>query len=168
MRTLIVGVLLLGWSGLALAHVTVDPRKAPAGSYAKLTFRVPHGCEGSATTKITLQIPEGVVSVKPQVNPGWKIQTKIAKLATPFMSHGKEITETVAEVSWTGGPLPDAYMDEFGLSVKLPDRPEARLVFPVVQKCQKGSTSWTEVPSADKDAPAVHFPAPILTLTPAN
>ncbi|MFS8797749.1 DUF1775 domain-containing protein [Synechococcus sp. R70.1] len=31
----------------AWAHVTVHPQEAPAGSYTKLTFRVPHGCDGS-------------------------------------------------------------------------------------------------------------------------
>jgi uncharacterized protein YcnI len=128
----------------ALAHVTLDPKAEAPGSYAKLVFRVPHGCDGSPTTKITVRIPEGVVSVKPQVHPGWKIAIRTGKYAKPVTLHGKEVTEGVVEVSWSGGPLDDAYMDEFGMSVKLPDSLGARLVFPTIQTCKKGQSEWVE------------------------
>lgn len=72
------------------AHVTLEPSSAPAGEYAKLVFRVPHGCEGSATVKITVKLPEGVLSVKPQVHPGWKISTKKTTLKEPAVLHGKK------------------------------------------------------------------------------
>lgn len=147
----------------SLAHVTIDPKSAPAGEYAKLVFRVPHGCEGSPTTKISIRIPGGVVSVKPQVHPGWKIVTKTGKYATPVTLHGKEITEGLVEVSWIGGPLPDAYMDEFGLSVKLPDRGGERLYFPTVQTCKKGESAWTEEGTTDHGHGG-KLPAPVLLL----
>lgn len=131
---------------LALAHVTIDPKAAPAGDYAKLVLRVPHGCDGSPTAKITVQLPDGVVSVKPQVHAGWEIATKTRKLAKPISLHGKEISETTSEISWSGGPLPDEYMDEFGMSLKLPEKApgkgESKLVFPVLQECRKGSARW--------------------------
>jgi uncharacterized protein YcnI len=128
----------------AQAHVVVSPQMATADSYAKLVFQVPHGCDGSATKKITIQIPEGVVSIKPQVHPGWKISTQTRKLKKPISLHGKEITESISEVSFSGGPLPDEYMDEFGMSVKLPNEPNTTLMFAVNQECEKGSTQWNE------------------------
>src|SRR5687768_1749463 len=70
-RILATLLLSLSLSPAAWGHVTIDPKEAPPGSYAKLTFRVPHGCAGSATTKVRVLIPEGVTSVKPQVHPGW-------------------------------------------------------------------------------------------------
>ena len=33
----------------ASAHVTLERRQAPVGSYYKAVFAVPHGCAGSAT-----------------------------------------------------------------------------------------------------------------------
>src|SRR5690606_13366926 len=45
----------------AVAHVSITPQEAAAGSYAKLTFRVPHGCDGSATKAVRITIPEGIV-----------------------------------------------------------------------------------------------------------
>jgi uncharacterized protein YcnI len=153
---------------LAPAHVTVTPKTATSGGYAKLTFRVPHGCDGSATTGITVKIPDGVVAVKPQVHPGWKITVKKAHLAQPYTSHGQSVSEAVTEVSWTGGPLDDAYMDEFGLSVKLPDRPGERLLFPVHQKCKKGAADWAMDPGMMHGEHGEHaghgLPAPVVTL----
>lgn len=149
---------------VAKAHVGVNPKTAVAGDYAKLTFMVPHGCDGSPTTKITISIPEGVMAVKPQVNPGWKIAIKKIKLAKPLMSHGKEITEGVSEVSWTGGPLSDEHFDEFGISVKLPDS-EGELLFPVTQKCKKGESEWKDKPGSEHVKHGHSLPAPVLKLT---
>jgi uncharacterized protein YcnI len=133
-------------------------------SYAKVTFRIPHGCDGSATTQITVQIPEGVLSVKPQVHAGWTISTKKITLNPPVMSHGQNVSEAISEVSWKGGPLSDEYMDEFSMSLKLPDRPNARLIFPVIQDCEKGSSRWIEVATSEHAAHEGKFPAPALTL----
>lgn len=144
-----------------LAHVGVEPKSASAGGYTKLTFRVPHGCDGSATTKITVLLPENTLSVKPQVNHGWKIATKKVKLAKPITSHGKEITETISEVTWSGGVLPDEHMDEFGISLKLPETKEAKLAFPVIQTCKKGETKWADAADSAK-------PAPFISITEAE
>lgn len=158
-------VLIFGFAGQAYAHVTVHPKKAPAGSYAKLVFRVPHGCAGSATTGLIVSIPKGVLAVKPQVHTGWTITTKTKKFDKPVRLHGKDIAQGVSEVTWTGGPLDDAYMDEFGLSVKLPNQPGEKLVFPVIQICQKGRSEWTSTKSSAHHADTGKgLPAPIVTL----
>jgi len=143
---------------LAHAHVTIDPPSAAAGAYQRLAFRVGHGCEGSATTSITVQIPEGVLGAKPMPKPGWTIAITEGKLATPVQSHGKTVTTRVAELSWRGGPLPDAYYDEFVMQVKLPDAP-GRYPFKVAQVCEKGRVDWTATPAAGTHADT---PAPVL------
>jgi uncharacterized protein YcnI len=126
---------------LAHAHITVAPATAPAGAYQTLVFKVGHGCAGSATTGITVQLPEGVTA-KPMPKAGWTI------------------TLAPREIAWRGGPLPDAYYDEFTLQAKLPDAP-GRLVFKVGQQCEKGRTDWADV------TPESKTPAPVLEVTPA-
>ena len=147
----------------AFPHVTIDPKSALAGEYAKLVFRIPHGCDGSPTTKITVKIPEGVVSVKPQVHPGWKISVKKGTYSKPVALHSKEIKEGLIEVTWNGGPLPDDYMDEFGLSVKLPDDGRDKLFFPAIQKCRNGVNEWVETGPTDHGHHG-KLPSPILLL----
>ena len=49
----------------ASAHITLENREATVGTFYKAVFAVPHGCAGSATVKIRVQIPEGVIGVKP-------------------------------------------------------------------------------------------------------
>jgi uncharacterized protein YcnI len=149
---------------LAHAHVTIDPPSAPAGAYQRLAFRVGHGCEGSATTAITVQIPDGVIGAKPMPKPGWTLSTTETKLAAPVQSHGKQVATRVAEISWRGGPLPDAWYDEFVMQVKLPDTP-GRYTFKVGQECEKGRVDWVEIPAAGAHAKA---PAPVLEVLPLD
>src|SRR5438094_337046 len=96
----------------AQAHITLEQSSAPAGAYQKLTFRVGHGCDGSATNGITVVLPEGVNGAKPMPKAGWTIATTDGKLDAPAMAHGAAVTSAVREVSWKGGPLPDSQYDE--------------------------------------------------------
>ncbi|NVM79199.1 uncharacterized protein YcnI [Duganella sp. SG902] len=43
----------------AQAHVTLDQATAYPGTYQKLAFRVGHGCDGQATTGLTVTPPAG-------------------------------------------------------------------------------------------------------------
>ena len=80
----------------AVAHVTVQPETAVAGSYFEARFTVPHGCSGAATVALRIKIPEGVTSVKPQMKPGWHVDIKMRKLEKPIdAGHGRMISETV-------------------------------------------------------------------------
>jgi uncharacterized protein YcnI len=144
---------------LAHAHITLEQAGAPAGAYQKLTFRVGHGCEGSATNTLTVVLPDGVAGAKPMPKPGWSIATVDGKLATPVVSHGATITSAVREVSWKGGPLPDSQYDEFILQVKLPEA-VGKLHFKVIQVCDKIRAEWSELPGAA--GAKLKFPAPAL------
>ncbi|HEY4135200.1 MAG TPA: YcnI family protein [Alphaproteobacteria bacterium] len=150
----------------ASAHVTLDQPQATAGTTAKLVFRVPHGCQGSAMTTFKVQIPEGVTNVKPQPKAGWQLATVKAKLDKPIVGeHGATITEVVREVVWSGGRLPDDFYDEFALRGQMPDK-AGTLYFPVVQECEKGVERWIEIPADGKKSGDYKMPAPGLRLAP--
>lgn len=151
----------------ALAHVTLQPNEAVAGNYFTTSLSVPHGCDGTGTVAVRVKIPDGVLSVKPQMKPGWTVDIKTRKIEgeQPKL-HGKTITETVDEVAWRGGPLPDNLYDTFGLVMKLPDAAGKTLYFPVVQECEKGVHRWIELPAAGQAGDALKEPAPGLRLKP--
>ena len=66
-----------------------------------------------------VRIPEGVMSVKPQPKPGWKLTITRARLAQPVdAGHGRMVSERVSEVAWSGGLLPDEQFDEFRIMMK--------------------------------------------------
>ncbi|MEV7963359.1 YcnI family copper-binding membrane protein [Oerskovia paurometabola] len=162
-------LLALGASG-ASAHVSVNPDTTTAGSYALLTFGVPHGCGESATTKVSIQIPEPITSVTPTVNPGWDVEKVMVTLATPIDDgHGGQLTERVGEIVYTARtPLPDGYRDALVLSTKLPDTVGETLVFPTVQTCQEGESAWVQVAAEGEDPHDLDLPAPTLTITEAE
>jgi periplasmic copper chaperone A len=161
------GVLTALVAAPAAAHVTVNPSSTAAGGYAVLDVRVPHGCDGQATEKVEVRIPDGVVSVKPEQVPGWTVATEIGEYDEPVELHGSPVTEGVQVVAWTaeaGQELPDDQYRDFGLSVRLPDAEGETLVFPAVQTCVDGEEeAWIET-SDDPDAELDH-PAPTVTLT---
>lgn len=136
----------------AWGHTVINERELPPGSQ-NITLRVTHACPGSATTSVRMRVPDGVTRVFPFYMPGWTIKTTPRKLAVPLKSeHGPDITETVDEVSWTGGPVPDGLFAEFRVKVELPNTPGKTLYFKVVQGCQKGELRWIETPAAgEKD-----------------
>jgi periplasmic copper chaperone A len=154
-------------AGAASAHVTVQPNEAVAGSYFQMVFVVPHGCDGSATVALRVKVPDGVLSVKPQMKPGWTVEIKKKALDQPqTVAHGKTVSETVDEVSWRGGPLPDNLYDSFGLMMKLPDTPGQPLYFPVVQECEQGVHRWIEIPASGQNRDELREPAPVVRLKP--
>jgi len=55
------GVLCAFGTNAAFAHITLETQEAAVGSTYKAVLRVPHGCEGKATTAVRVQIPEGVI-----------------------------------------------------------------------------------------------------------
>jgi uncharacterized protein YcnI len=146
----------------ASAHITASPTELPPG-YTYAEFAVPHGCDGSATTRIRIKIPAGIASVKPQEVFGWTIATKEGTLPEPVSIFGDEMTEGVTEVSWAGGPLPDSHMQRFGLSFFASESLAGETVyFPVVQQCEEGVTRWIEIPVEGEEPP--EEPAPGIAI----
>lgn len=133
----------------ANAHVTLENRQTITGSFYKAVFAVPHGCAGSPTTKIRVQIPEGVIAVKPMPKAGWSVEAIKGKYAAEYDFHGSKFSEGVKEVVWSGGKLPDDNYDEFVVSTYLTDglKPNTTLYFPVVQECEQGVSRWIDIPA---------------------
>jgi periplasmic copper chaperone A len=153
-------------TGPAAGHVGLEGMEAPAGSTYKPVLEVGHGCEGSPTTAIRVQIPEGVIAVKPMPKPGWELTTKVGRYIQAYDYFGEKLTEGVKEVAWTGGKLPDEWYDEFVLRVRLPDAAPGTVIrFPVVQECVEGIHRWIEVPAEGQDPDLLDEPAPSVTLT---
>lgn len=150
----------------AYAHIVLEQKSASAASYYKATFMVGHGCGGSATTGISISIPDGVVNVKPMPKSGWQLQTRVETLAKPYKLHGKTFTESVTQVTWTGGPLADANYDEFVILTRLPDAP-GKLYFKVIQTCEQGETRWEEIPAEGKTTRDYKSPAAALEVQPS-
>jgi uncharacterized protein YcnI len=155
-------------AGAALAHVTLETTEAPVGAAYKAVLRVPHGCEGEATQKVRVQIPEGVIAVKPMPKAGWTLETVTGKYARSYDYFGSPMNEGVTEVIWTG-ELPDAFYDEFVFRGMLTTslEPGTHLYIPVVQECADGAERWIEIPAAGQDPDSLEYPAPGLKLLPA-
>jgi len=154
-------------AGSASAHVVLESREAVAGSSYKAVLQVGHGCAGSPTKLLRVQIPDGVSGVKPQPKAGWKLATVKTKLNPPLDNgHGGKITEAVREVIWSGGKLLDEHYDTFVMQVRLPDQGGDVIYFPVVQECDKGANRWIEIPAAGKTLRDLKQPAAELKLLP--
>ena len=152
----------------AFSHVSLETKSAPAGSTYKAVFQVGHGCEGSATTGISVQLPAGFEGARPYPKAGWTLAVKRDKLPQPRDSHGKALTEDVSVVSWTAASreaaLPDAYADEFVLRGKLPETAGA-LWFKVLQTCESGHIDWREIPLPGVLAQNLKSPAVLLEVS---
>lgn len=158
-------IAVLTLSGPAGAHVTVATDSAAAGSYALLTFSVPHGCDGEPTTEVAIQIPEPLNAVTPSVNPNWELEKVFTELPEPVTdSHGNEVTERVSEVVYTANtPLPEGVRDAFELSLRLPEETAGQtLHFPVVQVCGDAEHPWIEIAEEGQDPDELESPAPSI------
>ncbi|WP_342117380.1 YcnI family protein [Pseudoduganella sp. OTU4001] len=106
----------------AHAHISLEQREFAAGSYQKLVFRVGHGCSGSATTAVSVRLPEGFAAMRPMPKNGWQVERSAGSLI------------------WRGGPLPDDFYEEFVMFGKLPAA--GSHTFKIIQSCQAGSANW--------------------------
>lgn len=153
------------------AHVVLDEPVALAGQGYKAALRIGHGCEGSPTTAVTVTLPDGFAGAKPQPKPGWIVAVRRGRLARPYESHGRRITEDVTEVSWTAASrehaLPDSHFDEFVLRGTLPVR-EGPLWFKVLQVCEKGRIDWSEIPASPAAVHGLKRPAALLEVLPSG
>ena len=153
------------WMGPVQAHVVLTEQQAMAGSYYKATLRVGHGCNGLATNALIVQVPAGFQGAKPQPKAGWTLAVRKAKLATPYNSHGKTVTEDVVELRWSAlnkeASLPDDQFDEFAFMGRLPDQ-VGPLWVKSLQLCDGGQNDWSEIPAAGTSIRGLKSPAALL------
>ncbi|MGE0119602.1 MAG: YcnI family protein [Dongiaceae bacterium] len=150
----------------AAAHITLEAEEAAANSSYRAVLRVPHGCEGAATTAIRVQVPEGLIVAKPMPKPGWDVTLTEGDYARSYDYFGSPVTKGVTEIAWSGGSLPDNFYDEFIFRVRITDfAPGTAIYLPVVQECGPSATErWIEIPEPGKSADDYEYPAPGLTI----
>ena len=129
----------LGLPVAGRAHVTLQPSEAPAKGFVVEDVRVPTEAENASTTKVSVQFPPGFAEVSFQPVPGWKVDVKRTKLATPITTdEGDKLTEQVSEVTWTGGKIAPGEFQDFPISLQIPDKPGTSLTFKAVQTYDDG------------------------------
>jgi periplasmic copper chaperone A len=112
----------------ALAHVDLDPPEAFAGSTTLLTFSFRHGKDGTATTELSVQLPDGAEVVSTPPVDGWEAEVT-------------EEDDGLQVVTWSGGSSPDGVDAAFPVEVRLPTEPGEAL-FPTVQVTEAGELAW--------------------------
>ena len=150
-------------ASVANAHITLEQSQATSGKAYKAVLRVGHGCEGKATIKIRVKVPEGLLSAKPMPKSGWTIEKVNAAYKKSYDLYGKPVKEGVSEIVWSGGSLADDEYDEFvfraTVAKELPLG--TRIFVPVVQECTDGAVErWIEIPAAGKNSDDYETPAP--------
>jgi len=171
---LAIGVLaasVLGFAAPASAHVTVNPREATQGSYARVAFRAPNESDTASTTKIEVTLPEDapIASVSVMPVPGWEVSVERRTVSPPLEMHGSQVSEVVSKITWTAGPdaaVKPGQFQEFPVSLG-PLPKTDRLVFKALQTYSDGNVvRWIEEPPADGGEEPEH-PAPVLKLAAA-
>lgn len=154
-------------SGVAVAHVTVQPTTAVAGTEATLTFTVPNEKDHASTVKIVLALPtdKPIPAVSLQPVSGWAARPTSRDLPRPVQTDDGPITKIVARITWSAADRASAIapgqFQQFTIEAgPLPDA--ERLIFKVLQYYSDGSVvRWIDRPA--RGAEPAH-PAPVLTI----
>jgi uncharacterized protein YcnI len=129
-------------SGIASAHVVVQPKQVETAAFQSFTTGVPNE-KTVAVTKLRLVIPDGLQHVTPNVKPGWSID--IAK-------EGNGEDAKVKEITWSGGQIPAGQRDDFVFNAQAPDK-STTLQWKAYQTYADGEeVAWDQSPASDAGA----------------
>ncbi|MEV4659286.1 YcnI family protein [Micromonospora sp. NPDC049301] len=163
-----VATAVLGFAGPASAHVSVNPKEATQGGYARVAFRVPNESDTASTTKLEVVLPENapVGSVSTMPVPGWTVAVEKRKVDPPIEVHGSPITEAVAKITWTAtgdAAVKPGQFQEFPVSMGPLPKVDS-MVFKTLQTYSDGNVvRWIDEPTSGGEEP--EHPAPVLALT---
>lgn len=144
--------LALGAPLAASAHVHVNPGTASAGGTETLAFSFSHGCDGSPTTTLAIDIPDGVGNVTPAVQGGWSITRELGADGVP-----------TSVVYTADTPVEDGLKATVSMDVLFTEDAEgSTLAFPVTQTCAAGETAWTQIAEEGEDPHDLDAPAPLV------
>jgi len=157
------------FAGPALAHITVTPDSAQAGSAATLTFHVPNEEARASTVKVDVQIPTAhpiaQLLVKPV--PGWSIVVKTITLAKPVTTDDGTFNSAVSEVIWSGGQIRPGQFQDFTISADPLPEGIGKLVFKAIQTYSNSDVvRWIDLQQPGRHEP--EHPAVTVTLTSAR
>ena len=103
-----------------------------------------------ATIKIRVQIPEGVIGVKPMPKAGLESRNGQGQICRRIRVSRQQACPRASR-RWRGAAAssPDDNYDEFVISTFLTDglKPNTTLYFPVVQECEQGISRWIDIPA---------------------
>jgi uncharacterized protein YcnI len=146
---------------LADAHVSVASGYGFANTSQEITFGVGHGCSGSDTYSVRIEIPAGVTSVRAETSDFGRATVE------------KDAAQNVVAVHWQKADADvvdsDANYYKLVLRLKVPNAPFTTITFPTHQTCRMpdgGLTTvdWVAVGETDGGAE----PAPQLKIVPAH
>ena len=146
----------------AHAHVSIVSGIAYANTTQEVLFGVGHGCAGTDTSRVQIEIPAGVGSVRPQASGFDQVDVETdatgAVVAVTWQKNGASVLDA------------DALYYKLSLRLKLPDTPFSTLYFPAHQTCtaKDGSTTvvdWVGISEAEGSSVE---PAPALSIVPAR
>lgn len=145
---------LLGFAGVASAHVVVKPATVGIGAFQVFTMGVPSE-KNIATTSVRLMLPDGLKFVTPNVKAGWKVVVKKQATGRKIMDDdGMQMDEMkLTEIDWAGGSIPAGQRDEFSFQAQVPTIATS-LPWKAYQTYQDGSVvSWDQTPSSTSKNP---------------
>ncbi|WP_299348959.1 DUF1775 domain-containing protein, partial [uncultured Maritalea sp.] len=151
-------------AGAAFAHASLEVKTAQADNYFKAVMRVPHGCDGQATNDVIIELPHGFYGAKPMAHHGFEMKVEKGAYEQPITLHGKESTEGVRKVIWSGGVVENWAYDEFVVFGRIGNVAAGdTLYFKTTQLCgTEGKVEWNEIPVMGQDRPK--HPAPALNI----
>ena len=152
------------------AHASFANPPAKIGSYVAATLQVPHGCDGKATNEVQIKLPEGFISAKPMVKPGWEIEIIEGDYQNSYDNHGTAVKSGPVEIRFKNGELPDNFYDTFTVYGKVAaGDPATGLAFPTIQLCgTDGKVAWDQIAAPGQDPHDLDGPAPVLKLVAAE
>jgi periplasmic copper chaperone A len=148
---------------VARAHVSVGSGPGFANTTQEITFAVGHGCAGADTYGVRIEIPAGVLSVRP-------LRSDFGK-----PSIEKDAAGAITAVSWQkpDADVLDADLAYYKLIVRLrvPDQPFTTIFFPARQTCRAtdgtmSTVDWKMLPSDPVVDGGTDEPAPALAILP--
>lgn len=149
--------LALGVPLAASAHVHVDAAgDVHAGATQTLTFSFSHGCDGSPTTALAIDIPEAAGNATPIAQGGWTITREAGADGTP------------TRIVYTAeNPIDDGVKATVSLDVLFTEESAGTTVaFPATQTCAEGETAWVEIAEEGQDPHDLEAPAPVIAVGP--
>lgn len=144
----------------AHAHVSLASGPAFADKSQKITFSVGHGCEGSDTVKVEIEIPTQITSVR-------GLASDFGKVTVTRDPNDTNAATNIRRLTWTkpaGTELDeDVGFYEITLRGKVANQPFTQVQINVHQTCANGAEEhWTAAPGASGS------PAPILKVVPSR
>jgi uncharacterized protein YcnI len=146
----------------AWAHVSIASGPAFADVTQEVTFGVGHGCEGADTYAVSVEIPTGVTSVRPETSDFGQVDVETDSAGSIVM------------VSWTKPDTDvlesDSQYYKLVVRLKPPNEPFTSLFFPSRQTCRAADGTETVVDwvGIDVEEGGEVEPAPELLLVPAR